>query len=217
MLFTIIAYDLFVFISFANSSAHEYRLLQDLRENYDYFERPVKNSSTALPIKVRLFLNQILDVNWTDYKLIWDPKHYGGISDVRFSGHSTAPIRIWKPDVLLFNSVAETFDSTFSSNFIVKHTGEVIQNPPGILKFGCAIDITWFPFDDQICFLKFGSWTYSGEFIDLDMDLTGMNEGINDTEYSSIPFRDKDDPDSYFVFDSIDRTFYIDNGEWSLL
>lgn len=44
-----------------------------------------------------------------------------------------------------------------------------------------------------------------------------MNEGINDTEYSSIPFRDKDDPDSYFVFDSIDRTFYIDNGEWSLL
>ena len=24
------------------------------------------------------------------------------------------------------------------------------------------MDITWFPFDDQDCDLKFGSWTYSG-------------------------------------------------------
>ena len=24
------------------------------------------------------------------------------------------------------------------------------------------VDITWFPFDDQDCDLKFGSWTYSG-------------------------------------------------------
>ena len=24
------------------------------------------------------------------------------------------------------------------------------------------IDITWFPFDDQNCEMKFGSWTYTG-------------------------------------------------------
>ena len=29
-------------------------------------------------------------------------------------------------------------------------------------KSTCKIDITWFPFDDQQCDLKFGSWTYSG-------------------------------------------------------
>ena len=34
--------------------------------------------------------------------------------------------------------------------------------PPGIFKSTCKIDITWFPFDDQKCDLKFGSWTYTG-------------------------------------------------------
>ena len=31
-----------------------------------------------------------------------------------------------------------------------------------LFKSTCKIDITWFPFDDQQCDLKFGSWTYSG-------------------------------------------------------
>ena len=26
----------------------------------------------------------------------------------------------------------------------------------------CPMDITWFPFDDQDCEMKFGSWTYNG-------------------------------------------------------
>lgn len=34
--------------------------------------------------------------------------------------------------------------------------------PPGIFKSTCKIDITWFPFDDQRCEMKFGSWTYDG-------------------------------------------------------
>jgi len=34
--------------------------------------------------------------------------------------------------------------------------------PPGIFKSTCKIDITWFPFDDQHCEMKFGSWTYDG-------------------------------------------------------
>ena len=32
----------------------------------------------------------------------------------------------------------------------------------GIFKSSCPIDITWFPFDDQNCEMKFGSWTYNG-------------------------------------------------------
>ncbi|KAL1243932.1 Acetylcholine receptor [Trichinella spiralis] len=31
----------------------------------------------------------------------------------------------------------------------------------------CPIDIEWFPFDEQLCDLKFGSWTYDGFEVDL--------------------------------------------------
>ena len=31
------------------------------------------------------------------------------------------------------------------------------------------IDITWFPFDEQECILKFGSWTYHNASIDMNI------------------------------------------------
>ena len=40
--------------------------------------------------------------------------------------------------------------------------GSCTYIPPGIFKSTCQIDITWFPFDDQNCDMKFGSWTYDG-------------------------------------------------------
>lgn len=46
----------------------------------------------------------------------------------------------------------------------------------GIFKSTCHIDVRWFPFDVQRCDLKFGSWTYGGWSLDLQMmdaDTTG--------------------------------------------
>ncbi|EFO12386.1 hypothetical protein LOAG_16147, partial [Loa loa] len=88
---------------------------------------------------------------WEDYKLKWDPREYGGIKDLHFPGDNS---RIWRPDILLYNSADDNFDSTFKSNLLVYSNGEVNWIPPGILKFSCKLDITWFPFDDQICGLK---------------------------------------------------------------
>lgn len=36
------------------------------------------------------------------------------------------------------------------------------RNPPAIFKSYCEIDVEWFPFDTQTCFMKFGSWTHDG-------------------------------------------------------
>ena len=35
--------------------------------------------------------------------------------------------------------------------------------------FGIQIDITWFPFDDQECELKFGSWTYNSGALNITL------------------------------------------------
>lgn len=44
----------------------------------------------------------------------------------------------------------------------MRNNGSCLYVPPGIFKSTCKIDITWFPFDDQRCEMKFGSWTYDG-------------------------------------------------------
>lgn len=62
----------------------------------------------------------------------------------------------------LFHSADEAFDGTYPTNVVVTNTGKCTYIPPGIFKSTCKIDITWFPFDDQDCNMKFGSWTYNG-------------------------------------------------------
>ena len=61
-----------------------------------------------------------------------------------------------------FPSADEAFDGTYPTNVVVTHEGKCTYIPPGIFKSTCKIDITWFPFDDQDCEMKFGSWTYNG-------------------------------------------------------
>lgn len=54
----------------------------------------------------------------------------------------------------LFSSAEDTFDNSFPVNFVVYYTGDILFVPPGIVKSSCNIDITWFPFDEQICCLR---------------------------------------------------------------
>lgn len=112
--------------------------------------------------------------------LRWNTTEYGGVKDLRIPPH-----RIWKPDVLMYNrcddvtvdnlpnhmtsltqftnySADEGFDGTYPTNVVVRNNGSCLYVPPGIFKSTCKIDITWFPFDDQRCEMKFGSWTYDG-------------------------------------------------------
>ncbi|CAI2356973.1 unnamed protein product [Caenorhabditis sp. 36 PRJEB53466] len=125
-----------------------------------------------------------------DYRLQWDPLQYDNITSIRFAGGEN---QIWRPDVLLYNSASEDFDSSFKSNEVVYNTGEVNWIPPGIFRASCKMDITYFPFDDQVCYLKFGSWTYHG----LALDLSIIAE---------------EDEEEF----SIDLSTYTPSGEWHL-
>lgn len=44
----------------------------------------------------------------------------------------------------------------------VYYNGAIVWQPPAIYKSSCAIDVEYFPYDVQTCFLKMGSWTYDG-------------------------------------------------------
>ncbi|XP_050067487.1 neuronal acetylcholine receptor subunit alpha-7-like isoform X2 [Anopheles maculipalpis] len=178
---------------------HEKRLLHHLLDNYNVLERPVVNESDPLQLSFGLTLMQIIDVDeknqllitniwlkleWNDMNVRWNSSEYGGVRDLRIPPH-----RLWKPDVLMYNSADEGFDGTYPTNVVVRNNGSCLYVPPGIFKSTCKIDITWFPFDDQRCEMKFGSWTYDG--FQLDLQLQDESGG--------------------------DISSFITNGEWELL
>lgn len=179
------------------NTSTEQQLLQSLMRGYDKSVRPVYNSSKAVVVGLGLTLTQILDVDeknqvlttnvwleteWEDEKLSWDPEEYG-LNNTRIPCQM-----IWLPDVLLYNSADDYTSGYMPSLAMVYSTGRVFWGPVVRFRSSCRIDITYFPFDDQVCRLKLGSWAYNGLQVDV------MNRS-----------------------NTIDLTNFVDNGEWELV
>lgn len=48
---------------------------------------------------------------------------------------------------------------------LLEHTGLITWTPPAIFKSYCEIIVTHFPFDQQNCSMKLGTWTYDGTMV----------------------------------------------------
>lgn len=57
-----------------------------------------------------------------------------------------------------------------STRIILHHDGKCVWLSPVMIRSQCNIDIQHFPFDTQACKLKFGSWTYAGNSLDLQSE-----------------------------------------------
>ena len=87
------------------------------------------------------------------------------VEDIRLS-----PQDVWTPDVELYNAREKKLvASQLNDRIVLSKTGGVIWVPPYTLTASCTLDTTWFPFDEQECTLKFGSWTNNGQRMDLEL------------------------------------------------
>lgn len=64
---------------------------------------------------------------------------------------------------------------TTMTKAVLHYTGRVVWTPPAIFKSSCEIDVRYFPFDQQTCFMKFGSWTYDGDQVIIINPITYRN------------------------------------------
>ena len=64
--------------------------------------------------------------------------------------------------IMICFSADGNYEVTIMTKAILHYTGRVRWNPPAIYKSYCGIDVEYFPFDEQECMMKFGSWTYDG-------------------------------------------------------
>ena len=61
-----------------------------------------------------------------------------------------------------FFSADGNFEVTLATKATLMATGKVEWKPPAIYHSSCEMDVEYFPFDEQTCVMKFGSWTYDG-------------------------------------------------------
>ncbi|XP_031722254.1 cholinergic receptor, nicotinic, alpha 11 [Anarrhichthys ocellatus] len=175
---------------------HQRNLLKNLLKDYNRMERPVSNDSHPLTVVFTLSMVQIMDVDeknqvlttnmwlrmgWFDHYLQWNQSEHPGVKNLRFTTD-----QVWTPDILLYNSADDDFDSTFKTNVLVNSSGYAEYLPPGIFMSTCNVDVRWFPFDIQKCELKFGSWTYDGWLLDLQMNDADISGYMTNGEWDLI-------------------------------
>ncbi|XP_012868690.1 PREDICTED: acetylcholine receptor subunit beta [Dipodomys ordii] len=185
----------------------EGRLREKLFSGYDSSVRPARELGDRVEVSVGLILAQLislnekdeemstkvyLDLEWTDYRLSWDPAEYDGIDLLRIT-----PESVWLPDVVLLNNNDGNFDVALDINVVVSSDGTVRWQPPGIYRSSCSIQVTYFPFDWQNCTMVFSSYSYDSSEVSLH---TGLDP--NGQERQEI---------------YIQEGTFIENGQWEII
>ncbi|XP_014477571.1 PREDICTED: neuronal acetylcholine receptor subunit alpha-2-like [Dinoponera quadriceps] len=155
------------------------QLKRHLLCEYDSEVRPVQTNNNVTRVKLHI-IPQFLDYNseeeifelhtwtsmtWNDSHLTWDPVHFDNIQLIFMSAYE-----IWLPDIYLHNVNME--DSVFlaftQTKCWVWKKGRVQWLTPMKYSTYCIADNTWWPYNIMNCSIQFGSWSYSGDEIDLD-------------------------------------------------
>jgi len=156
---------------------HEQRLMDDLFRNHYGRETNPGNVSVHLELTLRCVMydpvTHVLTtrawqyMQWEDFRLKWDPAHYGGVNN--FHAHAWA---VWHPDIKLYNSMAQE-EPDWNVNIIVHSDGSVMWVPPVTYKTLCASSGS-----ATSCKLELGSWTYDAHSV----RLTQGDNPVRDTK-----------------------------------
>ncbi|XP_072042458.1 neuronal acetylcholine receptor subunit alpha-10-like isoform X2 [Amphiura filiformis] len=164
------------------------KLIEDLFNNYTKLARPVRNAKTPTNVEMILFLSQVIHMDermqtlkvnawitmiWTDEYLMWDPKEYGGIDVFTLPSGN-----VWMPDITLYNN-ADKYKNWLLEHIVkIDYNGTVMWAAPEIFTSYCKINVMTFPFDEQMCKMKFGPWQHDGS----QVKLMGLDDGPGDDE-----------------------------------
>jgi nicotinic acetylcholine receptor, invertebrate len=133
-------------------------------------------------------MNIWLRYNWNS-DISWNPSDYNNISSINLNTNPETDQFIWTPDIYLYNTAEKPMAELDYTKANVYSDGSIFWSRPGLIKSTCIFNLTYFPYDQQICKLKFGSWVYDETAIFLN------NVGNN----------------------SIDLSNYQEHEEWTLI
>jgi len=84
------------------------------------------------------------------------------------------------PDIVLFNNADGNYEASYKPNILLygdmgENETNIMWIPPAIYKSSCTIDVRYFPFDEQWCDMRFGSWTFDAQQVKLKRDKPLVN------------------------------------------
>lgn len=181
---------------------NESQLLMNLFKEYNTQVRPVIEPRDQVQVEITFNIRSLKELNtkeeilsvvgwvsayWEDKRLKWNTSEYGGIDYIAIS-----PTELWMPTFVLGNSASSSlYIEEWYKYFKVKifSDGTMIWSPGGIFTIECTIDVTYFPFDDQICVFRFENWVYTGDKVNLSYRLSAEDSLLEN---------------------------YIENGQWDI-
>ncbi|XP_071166741.1 neuronal acetylcholine receptor subunit alpha-10-like [Mytilus edulis] len=165
-------------------------------------------------------MNIWMRLGWRDCQLTWDPNEFAGITSLRVPYS-----RLWIPDIALYERVSDEFYGLKDYPVAIYSDGLVKYNFPSTVEVLCPVDVTNFPFDTQVCSLKFSSWSYHGFHLNITSnamaaDLSNLLENVEwiikkgpahrcVSYYKSIPYSYPDVTFSIFIERKPD--YYVTN------
>ncbi|KAK7475152.1 hypothetical protein BaRGS_00033553 [Batillaria attramentaria] len=179
----------------------EQRLYETIMNDYQLSVMPRLNFSVPLSVAFSLRLNQIvslderqqvlttnvfIDQTWIDPALAWDPTNFSDVRALRIPAD-----HVWLPDTFVYNNADGGTSGFMQGTYVqIQSNGRVLWPVPLRLRSSCSVRITYFPFDSQVCTLRFGSWIYGMS----QVDYTPLTDGL-----------------------TVDLSTYINNSEWELV
>lgn len=108
-------------------------------------------------------------LKWKDIRLRYEAGSQSGYVTI----HDDFPYKPWVPDILVGmerTSVVHSVISRKNVFYRIFPDGTVLSSAHVTLTTSCGMQFLWFPFDEQTCVLRIGTWAYQVSSLDFFWD-----------------------------------------------
>ncbi|XP_070535134.1 neuronal acetylcholine receptor subunit alpha-2-like [Ptychodera flava] len=157
----------------------EKALLDLLLADYNRLSRPVDSRSDVVDVYLEFAIVKVADVEeknkyvkinsiikqtWIDKRLSWNPSSHGDITKILVPSDL-----VWFPRVFLRNAFDGAVTPPPPPLYHVLSNGTVILISISQFDSHCYLDMQYFPWDRQTCYLRFASTAYYSDEVRLNV------------------------------------------------
>ena len=157
-------------------------LYDTLMADYNKYIRPIQNQSSCVMVNIslttialqefdevleRFSMVGVFNLYWVDENLRWNTSDYNGVSVIHMGYEN-----VWVPEIIMTNP-SDTLDSFGEDWQLIEYSndGSSAWHPADLIKATCSMNVLYFPFDIQDCYIEVYVWGYTFDVVQLNPSL----------------------------------------------